>query len=416
MEKDYEEIIDEQIKRATDKYSDFFNLVKCAKGIHPLEIVNSLKRLKCMNLLSEEKYFEIDKSKCAEAEKYNIYAKPVAHFLDSDWRFSEKGVQVLVQNVKKYIKKGQTIIFLGVPTLFKYFVNEYPQFYNYVFLDRNANKHIGSMELSENVIVVDSDVSKLKDYNVQADIVIMDPPWYLECYKLFMNIAYLISNPNAIVLSVMPPITTRPTVKDEYEKLEEYLKELGICIIEYKSNVIEYQMPPFERNTLRINGIVNIPDNWRTGDLLIAIKKLQIADQRLLIHQINNDKMWWEFDCGTVRIKYCIPNELKITSGFIELRSIYEGDIYPSVSRRFKGNTAINVWTSGNRVYICNNLPLLHFIFQNWNDRDAIDVRLVEECDFKLKVEERESIKEYMNKLINIIVNEEREYGDEEFE
>ncbi len=272
------------------------------------------------------------------------------------------------------------------------------------------------MELSENVIVVDSDVSKLKDYSVQADIIIMDPPWYLECYKLFMNIAYLISNPNAIVLSVMPPITTRPTVKDEYEKLEEYLKELGICIIEYKSNVIEYQMPPFERNTLRINGIVNIPDNWRTGDLLIAIKKLQIADQRLLIHQINNDKMWWEFDCGTVRIKYCIPNELKITSGFIELRSIYEGDIYPSVSRRFKGNTAINVWTSGNRVYICNNLPLLHFIFQNWNDRDAIDVRLVEECDFKLKVEERESIKEYMNKLINIIVNEEREYGDEEFE
>ena len=74
------------------------------------------------------------------------------------------------------------------------------------------------MELSENVIVVDSDVSKLKDYSVQADIIIMDPPWYLECYKLFMNIAYLISNPNAIVLSVMPPITTRPTVKDEYEK------------------------------------------------------------------------------------------------------------------------------------------------------------------------------------------------------
>lgn len=31
-------------------------------------------------------------------------------------------------------------------------------------------------------------------------------------------------------------------------------------------------------------------------------------------------------------------------------------------------------------------------------------------------MEERESIKEYMNKLINIIVNEEREYGDEEFE
>jgi hypothetical protein len=43
-------------------------------------------------------------------------------------------------------------------------------------------------------------------------------------------------------------------------------------------------------------------------------------------------------------------------------------------------------------------------------------VRLVEECEFKLKVEERESIKEYMNKLINIIVNEEREYGEEEFE
>lgn len=28
------------------------------------------------------------------------------------------------------------------------------------------------MELSENVIVVDSDVSKLKDYSVQADIII----------------------------------------------------------------------------------------------------------------------------------------------------------------------------------------------------------------------------------------------------
>ena len=28
LKKDYEEIIDEQIKRATDEYSDFFNLVK----------------------------------------------------------------------------------------------------------------------------------------------------------------------------------------------------------------------------------------------------------------------------------------------------------------------------------------------------------------------------------------------------
>lgn len=43
-------------------------------------------------------------------------------------------------------------------------------------------------------------------------------------------------------------------------------------------------------------------------------------------------------------------------------------------------------------------------------------MRLVEECELKLKMEERESIKEYMNKLLNIIVNEEREYGEEEFE
>ena len=95
----------------------------------------------------------------------------------------------------------------------------------------------------------------------------------------------------------------------------------------------------------------------------------------------------------------------------IEIRHLYPNDIYPSVSRRYLGSKDINIWTSGNRVFNCNNIPLFIFILENIDDKDII--RFMEkEYGIYIESDQRIQILTVQKLMQQVIFLEKREYGE----
>ena len=171
--------------------------------------------------------------------------------------------------------------------------------------------------------------------------------------------------------------------------------------------MVTYHTPPYEQNVLKANGICCNPRNWRTGDLLI-VKKMYNA---VVTHPPNfsiKELQWDEVCVNNIRIKYR-AYESKIDNYNIELERIFDGDIYPSVKRSFGGKKTINVWTSGNRVFWCNNVAILKLILHNI-DKDIFDV--IVENGYKIpNKEELEQLEKIQGMLQDVIRLEVEEYG-----
>lgn len=126
-------------------------------------------------------------------------------------------------------------------------------------------------------------------------------------------------------------------------------------------------------------------------------------------YDFNIEEPEWDEVCvNNIRIKYRLC-ESKIDNYNIELERIFRNDIYPSVKRSFGGKKTINVWTSGNRVFWCNNLAVLKMILYNI-DRDIFEV-IVENGYIIPSREELKQLEKIQGKLQEIILLEAEEYG-----
>lgn len=120
--------MDETVLALMDDYDDFYMIMKNNRGIHPIDLQKSIKRLYRSNKIRKSKYIRI----MASASNTNIHGfedmpdvLPVPHILDYDWRFSRQGLEYMANAVKKIIKKkNAVIVFLGAPTLFRYCYNK----------------------------------------------------------------------------------------------------------------------------------------------------------------------------------------------------------------------------------------------------------------------------------------------------
>lgn len=244
--------------------------------------------------------------------------------------------------------------------------------------------------------------------SIHADIVVMDPPWYLNYYQLFFDRAAIMSALDTQIMCIMPPKFTRAKTESEtYSLLEMIKKDYGFVKKHYFTGVVTYHTPPYEQNVLKTNGIYCNPENWRIGDLLIVEKVYNVITT--CTHDVSIIEPEWDEACvNNIRIKYRTC-ESKIDNYNIELERIFNDDIYPSVKRSFGGKKTINVWTSGNRVFWCNNMAVLKMILRNI-DRDIFEV--IVENGYRIpNKEELEQLEKIQGKLLDVIRLEAEEYG-----
>lgn len=410
------------IVQNTCKYTlNFKEIIENANGIHPIDIINSVQRLYEQELISADVYTQILKSAKEipplENENY-LKTLPVPHQVDFDWRFSNNGIKYFVDFINSKVEnssKKTRIAFIGSPSLFRFFCTNVTNCDAVYLIDFNAKKHIGNFNIPAYAHVLDCNLHynidpKYEIENTLADIVVMDPPWYPEYYEKFFEIADVISGNQCIVIGVAPPILTRQTINQERADINAYIEALGFHNLQYTENCIEYYTPPFERNVLKSYGINNYSNCWRKGDFFFTerIEKKKIEQTNTML--LSSGGGWTEKDIGLVRFKIRNTEKRGDEDFEIKLISLYKTDIYPSVSRRFKGSNNINIWTSGNRVFHCTNVPVLFMILDYFYETDIVNI-IEKEYNVKIALLHKNEIEQVIKKLKQIVELENKEYG-----
>jgi len=412
-----------EIDNITMKYMEstlnFYELVSIMKGVHPIEIRDSIKRLYESCSINENQYMKIFSSMDITPNEIitdDINDLPVPHQMDYDWRFSKSGLLSFINRITCIISSEnvKSIAFIGSPSLFKYYSDNTALDIQFYLIDFNASKHMESSYLRSNFKVLNCNVNyeMIDDYykDIVVDMVVMDPPWYIRYYKRIFEVCSYICNVGATVLGVFPPKYTRHTIISEITELSQFIDTLGFDTLCFHEHSITYSTPPFESNVLKVNGINNYPQNWRVGDLF-EVKRMRntILEQEDNYLEIEAKK-WQEVSIGVIRVKLLqhTVNKDKIFS--IKVKHLYPKDIYPSVSSRFVGSEKINVWTSGNRVYNCNNIPLLKLIIADYKNQNLIQT-LESEYSTEINSKDRKDIMRAQKLVGKIVEREDKEYG-----
>lgn len=408
MDERFLSLIDEHIHNLVKDIKDFREVVYRAKGVYPTEVLESLKRLAKKNIISDNQLRNYIQQAHCFSLNLGSGESFFPHYLDSDWRFCQSGLEKLAELIdKQVVKENMTIAFVGTPKLFLYYINNINNGARCILYDKNASEYeknkIKDGECYECVIPEKFDSHGLKS----ADIIILDPPWYLEKTIDFLDIANQISALGTMIFCVIPPIYTRPTILEERDIIKNFCESKGLWVKSIENAVARYVTPQFEANSLRVNGIFCDLNDWRVGDVLTIEKKVSFNTNQKLHSSITHEVSFWkEIEIKKVRIKYKqTKSDISISRYDIDIDSIFQDDVYPSVSKRYQTDFDINVWTSGNRVFHCNNIPLLEIILQNLYD----DMRLVLKEKGVSEIE-YESIVRCQQKLFMLVWREIKEY------
>jgi len=192
--------------------------------------------------------------------------------------------------------------------------------------------------------------------DVHANTVVADPPWYEDLTKSFLWAAAQIVEPRGFVFLSFPPIGTRPLVLEEWERVENFANDLGL-MVRKKETSLKYESPPFEQNAMKAAQHGYVHSDWRPGVLVVFEKIGECRVARPVVRA--QRECWTEQSLLGIRWKF---RNSPVQSGSPMLKEIVPGDILDSVSRRDPRRAKADVWTSGNRIYSCENPQQLALI------------------------------------------------------
>src|SRR6266852_2622469 len=169
---------------------------------------------------------------------------PAPHFLDSDWRFTERTARSLLNYAQSEADRiGGDVCYLGCPTVALWHA-KFSSNKRWMLLDRGHYEL--TQWLQERAIPKDQftqfDVFTQLDsrFTEKFAVVIADPPWYEEEYKAFWQQAQALVKPNGII-----GITYYPPTLDQlkHEKFKLLMRSENAL---YGSADVDYEAPEFE--------------------------------------------------------------------------------------------------------------------------------------------------------------------------
>ena len=387
MDKFYNKLVKKSLSNNNTK--DFKTFLKNCNGCFVVD---------CVKILKNENNFQNKKQKILQEikgkpqfDKSQIYKhinyKPTPHMLDSDWRFTYRTQNYIINKISKYIPDMSKCLLVGTPSLLhnrETLTNKF----NITFLEKN----ITSIDFKNKIVM------NLLDYvsNIKFEAIICDPPWYKNAYLNFIYKFSTMISKNGLWFLIFPPKGVRQSIDEERFGIINFAKSIGFELIEEDIETINYYSSPFEINSILDNGITNFPIDWRYGNLFI-FKLKEYTNIPFQYIPIPENNKWNEYIINNIRFKVL---DGQLNAGKPVLEKIYRKDILPSVSMRNKKIKEIGLWTSGNRVYKCNNSKLLCSIL-DYRTKNSFKI-----CCAKFK----DSV-ELVNLIEDIINKEYEEYG-----
>lgn len=184
--------------------------------------------------------------------RMDLHLQPCPHFLDLDWRFSFDAVDTILQFVKKYCENGN-VAYLGCPTLALYHQVYQKMMANVEYTLFDKGHYAITAWCKEKLIdaqrVVLGSVNEVLPLKMKHkyDIIIMDPPWYEEYYRVFWHRALELIKPGGVI-----GVAEYPGYKlDKLDSLESARKKMVRAIGKkdfFASIEISYTPPEFEKS------------------------------------------------------------------------------------------------------------------------------------------------------------------------
>ncbi|MDO8604881.1 MAG: bis-aminopropyl spermidine synthase family protein [bacterium] len=199
---------------------------------------------------------------------------PPEHPANYDWRFTPETTRNIADYVSKHLENSpdKTICCLGSPTIAIELVQRGWQG-KIVLLDINTPlvEMIDSYARNQK-----ADFSS-QTYDVQdilpdhleniADVVIMDPPWYLDYYRAFLARATtILSKKGGQILCPIFPELSRHGARKDILALQKELVVMG-CQENELAMIARFLMPGFEEKILQRQGIATPPVDWRMAEM-----------------------------------------------------------------------------------------------------------------------------------------------------
>ena len=346
----FEERVDKWVHTAVSDVASFDELVTRLPGVYPPAVARSLERVLRDGTISKSDHARAISRAPVVSSRRRPQAPqilPAPHPLDYDWRYGSDAIDRLLEVVIAKSAPGDTIALLGTPSLYVAAHQRSPDRL-FILIDANALTvdRLRGLGRPRSVISRDLFVDGVPDLG--AAVVVADPPWYEDHISAFLWAAASCSSPGSTVLVSLPAKGTRPGIRAERKAFRSSAAEQSLTAVRMVEGHLPYVSPPFEINALRIAGWEHLPNGWRRGDLAVL---RSAGSPGTRPERAKREHGWDERSLGSVRIR--VRRGSRDHGVDTTLGALVDGDILDDVSRRHPLRDRPNVWTTGNRVYLC---------------------------------------------------------------
>lgn len=388
--------------------ASFDELLVALPGVYPTVVQTALGRLVQRGVLHGDTHARprrrLPKSLPVVPYRRRRQVLPVPHPLDYDWRFTPEAIALLVRESQQLSRGNGSLVLLGVPSVFQALTADECQ--PVVLLDANtattdALQPMTTPASGPRQVVARCDLTRDPLPTIHASVVLLDPPWYEEHLRVFLWAATQLCQIGGHILLSFPPEGTRPGITYDWETMVDWAAELGLELVCRTQGVLGYVTPPFERNALAAAGLVDLPDGWRRGNLVVLRRVRHTDRPRPCIHQAEH---WSEVLVDGVRIRF--RTDPSTGYGNPALRSLVNGDVLDSVSRRWARRGEVQVWTSTNRVFACQATAVLRELVVALAERDDPYRRIEQYAGRPLTADEHGEVAAAMTQVSKLLMAE----------
>lgn len=334
----------------------FVEILRRLPSVYPMELIESIGRLTAQGAISiqlgEEIRSDAARSRAQMPEVRSLL--PVPHPLDFEWRYAASTSRDLL-NLASYLtpSDGEVLLF-GTPGLAVEALS-LPVTPRISFLSED-NVVTQRVRLLNRAVGSPLSIRCMGGGVLQesADVVVMDPPWYMDFIRPMLATAAGKCRRGGSVLITLPSRGTRPSAEADCAAVFQYAAAIGLDLLDLQPLAVDYDTPFFEANALAAAG-VHAPARWRRGDLAV-LRKVEGATLGG-VPVSSRSRNWTEVCMGRMRL--FIRTRIDAATGSQGLIRLIDGDVLPSVSRKDARRHGAMVWTSGNRIFGTDNPDLV---------------------------------------------------------
>ncbi|MCY4038114.1 MAG: hypothetical protein OXF09_01495 [Hyphomicrobiales bacterium] len=336
---------------------NFEDLLNQLPSVYPTKVVSALSKLTNEGYIDASTFARLQPRAISKLQliptAYSLL--PLPHPLDYEWRFSNQSARLLFDIANCYCRSGKNILLFGTPGLALHALLQ-KQKHPIIFSgeDNLVTKRLIDLN---SIIEHSSSVHFCKSPALthrNADVVILDPPWYLDFFRPMLEIAAGNCSLDGCLLVSFPPEGSQSSAVEDRQQILADARRLGLREEDTYPLTLVYETPFFEQNALAACG-VHVRNPWRRSDLVVfrKVAETNCLFKRLIIPERNS---WRQIAIGRMRLfvqRETVHGERR------SLRSLVKGDILPTVSRHDPRRDCAQVWTPGNRIFASSSPNLV---------------------------------------------------------